>query len=290
MAITSKKRWPDFMVIGAAKSGTSSFYDYLCRHPKIYMPPLKEPQFFSNDSVFARGPDWYKNLFIAANEDQLVGEASTTYSRWPHTMDSPELIHRAIPNAKFIYIMRHPIDRAFSHYVHHMRAGITMTFEEALRKNSIYVDCSMYITQIERYLQYFPRDQFLFLFQTELQENPSELFKKVLSFLKVEQIDLTASGIVKRNVGGPDHFIRASTTCRLRKIPFVSSITAQLPKSTREKMFNLLRQSFVGKKIQSRYKLQPMKHETRAHLVNVFAQPNRKLEEFLEIELPGWQE
>ena len=108
-------RLPNFFIIGAAKSGTSSLFEYLCRHPEIYIPKIKETEYFSKPSVYNKGEEWYKKLFDEAKKDQLCGDASTTYSRWPHTLDAPKLIAKSVPAANFIYNMRHPVERAYSH-------------------------------------------------------------------------------------------------------------------------------------------------------------------------------
>jgi hypothetical protein len=128
-----KGRFPDFLIIGSAKSGTTTLYECLQRHPNIFLPALKEPQFFSKNSVFEQGAAWYKALFAQAEDSQICGEASTTYTRWPHTPDVPRRIMNLLPNPKFIYLMRNPVERAYSHYCHHMRFEVTMTFEEALQ-------------------------------------------------------------------------------------------------------------------------------------------------------------
>jgi CRISPR-associated endonuclease Cas1 subtype I-B len=86
----------------------------------------------STDEVYQRGETWYRSLFRHAGTDQLCGESSTCYSRWPHFGDVAGRIARDLPNVKLIYIMRHPVDRAYSHYAHNMQWGVTMSFEEAL--------------------------------------------------------------------------------------------------------------------------------------------------------------
>ncbi|MFH0893856.1 MAG: sulfotransferase domain-containing protein [Bacteroidota bacterium] len=282
-------RHPDFFVIGAAKSGTSSLYEYLTRHPRIFMPELKEPEFFSREAVYNQGIGWYQNLFSAAAKDQLCGEASTTYSRWPHTLDAPKLIFNTVPDAKFIYIMRNPVDRAYSHYGHHMREGVTMTFEEALKKDTIYVDCSMYMDQIKRYLRYFPHEKFLFLFQEELKNNPEALLQKITAFLNLENINLASNGIVKRNVGGADHFIRSKTTMKLRRIPPIGFLAACMPKSVKDKMYAKIRNSFIGKRLEKSHQLTPMKAETRKSLLDQFEKNTTDLEDFLGIKLDSWR-
>lgn len=281
-------RLPNFFIIGAAKSGTSSLFEYLCRHPEIYIPEIKEPQYFSKPSVYNKGEEWYKKLFDSARENQICGDASTTYSRWPHTLDSSKLIARSVPDANFIYIMRHPIERAYSHYAHHMRLGVTMTFEESLKKDDIYIDCSIYMRQIERYLRFFPRERFHFCFQTELKDTPGKLLEGIISFLGVENIDLTNAGIVKRNVGGSDYFIRSKTTRKLRKIPLISSIADRMPNGLKDGMYTLLKRSFIGRQFETQYQVPPMTPETRKTLLKLFEKPNRELEAFLGVKLDSW--
>jgi hypothetical protein len=285
----SLNRLPDFFIIGAAKSGTSSLYAYLKRHPDIFMPDLKEPEFFSKETVYKRGIEWYENLFLNALNNQLCGEASTTYSRWPHTLDSPKLIADLVPNAKFIYIMRHPIDRSYSHYGHHMREGITMSFEEALKKSTIYIDCSMYMDQINRYLRFFQREQFLFLFQNDLKKNPRILLNKIINFLGLKKIDLTLESTVRNNVRGPDHFIRAKTTKRIRQIPSFDFLADRLPQNVKNRIYTFIRKSFVGQKYEKMHHLEPMKSETRQKLIKIFDPMTNELEHFLNIKIDSWR-
>ena len=282
-------RWPDFFIIGAAKSGTSSLFGYLNRHPEIYIPSIKEPEYFSRQSIYARGEKWYKNLFTEAKNSQLCGDASTTYSRWPHTLDSPKLIKKFLPDTKFIYIMRHPIDRMYSHYAHHMRFGINMSFEEALKKDDIYFYCSLYMYQIDRYLRFFLKKNILFLLQSDLKTNPKKVFKDVTDFLEIRNVDLLKEGHLVKNVSGPDHYIRSKTTGKLRKIPGTGLIADKLSKEMKDRVFGLLKKSFIGKRLEAQNQLIPMKPETREHLIDTFEEPNSRLEDFLEIELPTWR-
>ncbi len=154
---------PDFIIIGAAKSGTSTLFEYLNNHEEIFIPSRKELEFFCKDENFDKGLSWYKSQFANVKNNQICGDASTTYSRWPNKPNVPERIYKNLREIKFIYIMRHPVARAYSHYVHHMRTGVTMTFEEALSKDDIYINCSKYWMQIERYLKFFDLKSFLFL-------------------------------------------------------------------------------------------------------------------------------
>ena len=127
----------------------------------MYIHWKKEIEYFCNDKNYSNGLDWYKEHFITESNTEVCGDMSTTYSRWPHTPDVPERVFKLVPEVKFIYILRHPIERTYSHYLHHMREGVTMSFEQALQKNNIYVDCSKYMMQINHYLRFFPKENFL---------------------------------------------------------------------------------------------------------------------------------
>jgi hypothetical protein len=102
---------PEFMIIGAAKAGTTALNEYLSQHPQIFMCPLKEPQFFSTDVIYERGLAWYEGLFADAKSGQICGEASTSYTFFPSTPLTPQRIHQAIPNVKLIYLIREPVSR-----------------------------------------------------------------------------------------------------------------------------------------------------------------------------------
>ena len=131
----------------------------------------KEPHFFSHPDVYSRGLSWYKNLFADAKSDQICGEASTTYSRWPQFADVAYRLAQVVPKAKLIYIIRNPVDRSYSHYGHHMRAGVTMTFEEALKRDKVYVNVSLYMMQIQQWLRFFKQEDFYFLLLDDLRLN-----------------------------------------------------------------------------------------------------------------------
>ena len=137
---------PNFLVIGAAKSGTSSLYMYLKQHPEIYMSPIKEPHFFSFDdeSKMTKGPgdpihkaitnfDDYQAQFDGVTDEKAIGEASTSYLYRP---EAPGRIHAMLPDAKLIVILRNPVDRAFSAYMHVVRdkRETSKDFAEALSK------------------------------------------------------------------------------------------------------------------------------------------------------------
>ena len=191
------KRLPDFFLIGAMKSGTSSLHYYLDQHPAISMSAIKEPNYFSKTRSFLhKGKAWYMSLF--PDNNNIKGESSTAYTKHPHIQGVPSRIRKINRQAKFIYLLRHPVDRTVSHIQHDMLEGLIpyvkyMDGYIRQKENNIYVDCSRYMTQLNQYLKLFPKENFLILSLEELNSNPEETTDRVFHFLGVE-------GQLKKNV------------------------------------------------------------------------------------------
>ena len=193
---------PNFFILGAAKAGTTSLYEYLKAHPDIFLSVVKEPQFFCNDDLFNKGFDFYLNSFFNGSEHiKARGEATPHYLYYEKVA---QRIAKLIPreNQKFIVIMRDPVKRAYSLYWNMVYEGYEkLPFEEAIaaepqRLKDIqqehlgtiryqYVDSSMYAKQIRRYLKYFDKKQFLFLFQHDLLTSRNDVLQKIYNFLGV---------------------------------------------------------------------------------------------------------
>lgn len=282
-----KGRFPDFLIIGSAKSGTTTLYEYLQRHQSVFLPALKEPEFFSNNSVFEKGVAWYKALFAKAGDGQICGEASTTYTRWPHTPDVPRRIMDLLLNPKFIYLMRNPVERAYSHYCHHMRLEVTMTFEEALNRNSIYVDCSLYASQIDQYLRFFPKEAFLFLLFDDLATDPQSVMTKVENFLMIDAADVVSGSKCHEN-DRHQEFLSLHTTGRIRRLPGGSIIADVIPSKLKRRIHDFVRQSSLGRNVLKKHVIPPMLRETRKALVERFREPNEMLSSRIGQDLSFW--
>jgi len=191
------EKWPDFFIVGAAKSGTTSLYEYLVNTPNVYMSTLKEPNYFSTTIVPDDSRVWpirnkqkYLDLFKNATED-VIGEASPTYLPDPNAAKS---IHQIIPNAKIIMILRNPVDRAFSHYSSLSSRGLeNASFREALNRIlakkhkedlSDYINFGMYYNQVKRYLDTFDHVK-IYIFE-EFFKDVKENVNEVLKFLQVD--------------------------------------------------------------------------------------------------------
>lgn len=180
-------RMPDFIVIGAMKSGTSSLASYLAVHPDVFMPKAGELDYFSTPGNWSRGLRWYANQFEAAGEDSIVGERSTSYTKHPVFTGAASRIYDILPKARLIYLVRDPIDRVVSHYRHQLvRGREARSLRVALHQDDHYLVPSRYGAQLERYLVHFDRSQLLVLYSEHLHEHRAETVHRALVHVGVD--------------------------------------------------------------------------------------------------------
>ena len=177
-------RHPDFLIIGAMKAGTSTLHDQLAAHQGLFLSVPKEPCFFSDADVWARGLAWYEALFAAAAPDDLCGESSTHYTKRPQLPDSVGRIAETLPDVRLVYMMRHPIERLVSHYVHEWTEGtVREPLEAAVERHPELVDHGRYAYQLRPYLETFGRARILPVFLERHARHPREELARVLRFL-----------------------------------------------------------------------------------------------------------
>jgi len=177
-------RKPDFIIIGAMKSATSTLHEQLARQPGIFMSTPKEPNFFSDEPEFERGLGYYFSLFAPAPQGALCGESSTHYTKIPRHPKVVERIADAVPDAKFIYVMRHPIDRLVSHYMHEWSQRVLeMPLAQALDWHPALFDFSRYTMQLEPYFRAFGKDRVLPVFFDRLNAHPQAELERVCRFI-----------------------------------------------------------------------------------------------------------
>ncbi|NPA51292.1 MAG: sulfotransferase [Aquificae bacterium] len=214
---------PNFFVVGAAKAGTTSIYNYLKPHPQVYVSPIKEPNFFSTDInpekfrknykkeiekdydkyfkygeeshlTFIRDLNDYLKLFEKVSTEKAIGEFSTSYL---YSKVAAQNIKDFNPDAKIIIVLRNPIERAFSHYLMDLKIGYTnLSFWEAIQRDinskekewgitHLYLELGLYYKQVKRYLNTFDKSQVkIFLFE-EL-KNTEEFVKALYRFLEID--------------------------------------------------------------------------------------------------------
>jgi hypothetical protein len=154
-------RLPDFIIIGAMKSGTTSLYRWLEEQPELRLPSTKEPNFFSRESQWKRGVDWYGGLFKSIPTDRITGEASASYTALATCTRSAERMASLIPSVRLVYVLRHPVGRLWSHYQHEvLRGRETRAPVDALADpENPYVQQSLYAKCLSPYIERFSREQ-----------------------------------------------------------------------------------------------------------------------------------
>lgn len=236
---------PNFLVIGAMKCATSSLHEQLALQPGIFMTELKEPNFFSDDSQYKKGTHWYTSLFEPAETDVLYGESSTHYTKlptYPETIDRMRAHIGDIDDLKFIYVMRHPVDRLVSQYIHEWsqrKIPSTIDINEAIYSFPELVQYSKYSVQLEPYFQHFGREKVLPVFFERLTRNPQPELERICSFLGYVNKPTWYQDVAAQNVSSQrmrtsawrDFLVDAPILSHLRK--------ALVPKSLRTRIRNL---------------------------------------------------
>ncbi len=185
---TSTRVLPNLFVIGAAKSGTTSLHSYLDAHPEISMSQPKEP------AVFATA-EWRDQLhsygeMFSSPEATIKGESSTRYTCFPVVQGIPERVASTCPDARFVYVVREPIDRVVANWVEayaSMREHATLAraLMDLDQPGNRYVAGSRYATQLEQWLEHFGRERFLVIDQVDLRRHRAPTLLEVLRFLEV---------------------------------------------------------------------------------------------------------
>ena len=194
--VPTRATLPDFLIVGAQRSGTTYLHHLLAQHPQVHLPVQKELHYF--DLVGIRYPevdlDEYARSFRGAAPGQVVGEATPSYMYFPWV---PELLGRHLPDARLVFVLRDPVDRAYSHYWKAIRDGReNLTFERALevegrrlrvshrdRVAFSYRDRGFYMRQIERFRSHFPRERMLVLRAEDLYARPLDVLRDVCAFI-----------------------------------------------------------------------------------------------------------
>jgi hypothetical protein len=210
------RAWPDFIILGAQKAGTTSLYRYLTLHPRVASAHVKEVHYF--DLNHGRGPGWYRSNFPYRSAlgqgptRRLTGEASPYYLFHPRCAMR---IRAALPEVALIALLRDPVARALSHYNHNLRnKRDTRSFAQALEEEDGLLDGELrrmqaepgyesfavqhysykargrYAEQLERYVETFGRDRLLVLRSEDLFADPQRAFDLTLAHLGLAPMQL----------------------------------------------------------------------------------------------------
>ena len=301
----------DFIIIGAQKSATTSLYQYLKPHPKIYMSSSKEAPFFSKDELYRAG--WEKfvaKYFEGAKKEQFWGTASPQYMGNPET---PARIHASMPDARLIAVLRNPIDRAYSHYTMSVRRGHDeRSFDEAaenlLRADALvkaraampvveagkeeedesghYLVWSEYGRIFNEFLNYFPKEQLLVLFMDDIIEKPAEVYRDVIAFIGVEDDDQIPSNVGKvYHKGGTQRIIPDSWREAVKSNGFFRLFWDRVPETLRTR----IRYVYDQKNLKKGSGYEGPSEQIRKTLVQHFAGDVEKLQSITGKQVP-WKE
>lgn len=228
-------RLPDFVIVGAMKCGTSSLHEQLARLPGVFMSTPKEPNFFSDDSNWSRGFEWYASCFAGAPGDAIVGESSTHYTKLP---DHPRVVERLkehLPGARFVYVMRHPIDRLASHVIHGWsERRMSGDAERDVARHTELVDYGLYAMQMRPYIEAFGPEHVLPVFLERMRSHPREELERVARFVGVSGEITCAEDAIEQNVSG-ERLRKGTLLDFIMEAPVVSHARrALVPRAARE--------------------------------------------------------
>jgi hypothetical protein len=192
---------PNFLIIGAAKSGTTSLYHYLRQHPDIFMSPIKEPNYYTDEDDLVpnaiRSRAAYEKLFAGAN-GRAIGEASVRYL---NAVAGVDRIYADLDGVRLIVSLRQPADRAYSSYLQRSSSGReTRRVEEALQPGSYSFETSRYYPRLRRFYDRFPREQIKVILFEDLDANPQTVLRELFCFLDVDP-GFIADTSVRYNAG-----------------------------------------------------------------------------------------
>ena len=283
------EKWPNFFIVGAPKAGTTSLYEYLKNIPGIYMPPKKEPHYFSytslsNDSIIKpiRDKKKYLKLFANAKDEKIIGDASTSYLADPK---AAELIHEVSPHAHILISLRDPVEAIFSGYLMQKRnLGFKTSFLDEVQKGlnqdeflggGLNLPSRLYSKQIERYFDIFDSKQIKIIIFEEWIKNTKAIVQEILKFLGLKLLLDDFNKIVYNEY----EISRGKLLSKIRTNNQLSMISKRiLPQPTR----TFLRYKFFVKK-----SVKPkMEKEDRDFLIRFYRDDVNKLQTLLGSKLP----
>ena len=285
-------RKPDFFIVGAAKSGTTSIYEFLKAHPEAFLPSVKEPNFFSHKEISAQNLYYnnvdvtslneYLNLFEKSEREKVLGESSVSYLFYP---ECPKRIHAFNPEAKIIIVLRDPKRRAYSHYLMDKKLGfVNKGFQEAItdrsEENKLYyqqfVELGLYFQQVRNYLNVFPKEQVkVYLFEDLIYDTAATL-KDLQRFLGVQD------GLIENKLSHHNPSLESKSSFiswLYKKKAIRKALKAITPKGSK----NLIFKFAFNKPSNSSYP-----KESENTLMEIYKEDIIKLEELIQRDLSKW--
>ena len=285
----------NFYCVGAQKAGTTSLHDILNQHPDVFLPKTKEAHFFDEDEKFEKGLEWYVNTFFnESKNEKILGSCNPEYMYFEEV---PKRMFQTLgKNVKLIFLLRNPVNRAYSHYLMSKRRCFEeLSFTDALNqeKNRInkdyfnkthfsYATRGFYSEQIKRYLKYFPKENMMFIrFEDDFIKNRTKTIKEIISFLDLEKIDLDVD--LKSNVA------RSSRFKFIQKFIYKQNIIKSIFSIfISQKMKNKIR-SWIYKLVMKPEKKSELSFEFKNSLLQHYKEDIKELENITEKSFSSWK-
>ncbi|MCF6365357.1 MAG: sulfotransferase domain-containing protein [Bacteroidales bacterium] len=251
-----KPKFPNLMIIGAMKCGTTSLHNYLAKHPDIRMSEPKEIHYFSDAVYNKKSLDWYKNHF--KTDKQVIGTSPQGYTKCHH-LDSANVLERlskTIPDVKMIYIVRNPIERYKSHILEAYHCDPWKDIKYS-RSVDHFIKTSMYYFQISEVLKYFDLKQIHFLSLEDLQENRLSELNKIFDFLNIKKLTDDTVFNFKSNTAEDKsipHIVKFSIPYRV-----LNKISSKLAKNTGRTFSKIFLKYQIKKPVLSEKKISELK-------------------------------
>jgi len=293
---------PNFLIIGAAKSGTTSLFNIVAQHPNVFSSQIKETRFFSDDQRFLRGVGWYQETHFKNIRNQAVRmEGTPAYLTWSEKV-APRIkeLYGDHP-VKFAVIFRDPVKRAYSHYWHRVRMGdedpTKISFTDAIHSedqrmrenwqrleaegNGLYgyYRAGCYASRLNPFLDLFPREKFYFMLQEDLSIENSVIMAGLFRFLGIDD-EYPVKYLVSNESSVPRDERIYSIYHRLKKTGLNRIVKAFTPKKFRR----WLREDALVKPI--RYP--PMDEDIKKELYSRYSYENQQLEKIIGRDLSKW--
>ena len=268
---------PNFVVIGAPRSGTSWIHQNLIRHPEIFVPRIKEVHFFDRD--YERGMSYYELFFADWNHQPAIGETTPAYLHGAYTsQDIPALMQKHLPNAKLIACLRNPTERAYSRYWNSKakyKKNAGLTFEQKLVERPEFIAEGFYFDQLERFYRLFKKEQILVTLYDDLRDHPVTFMRAIYSFLNVDtSFDAGLDGIRVNAAAGKKRLAKSSIVYTASKLLGHIGLRATA---------ELVRRA-------NSVSMPPMRPETRGRLIEIYKDQNRKLQQLIGRDLGHWDQ
>lgn len=273
---------PNFLIIGAGRSGTTSLYHYLRQHPQIFMSRIKETNYFACDGerdAFKfpiRTLDAYEALFSKAVRERAIGEASVIYLVRRPVVDR---VKEHIPDAKLIAILRDPAERAYASYLDDFARGdekrdfaqVIRDYQKGTDVNTLYVSTGLYHSHLTRYLSRFRHDQLLLCLYDDLKRDPMIVLRQIFDFLEVAEDFVPNTAIQYNPTGLPRSRILHAIMLHTAKARLPDPIPA------------------LGAAIRRRNLVKPtMPAQLRQELIAVYREDILRLQNLIQRDLMAW--